>query len=83
MFSCLVLWASCDTFALRSDLQGEGHAAQVAVSGRIVNDALSVQFALYLDVSALLHARKTYSHDWWRVVYLREERQKIKTRRVF
>lgn len=29
-------------FALRSHLQGEGHTAQVAVSGWIIDDALSI-----------------------------------------
>lgn len=47
--------AGSDIFALRSDIQGEGHTAQVAVSGGIVDDALSIQLALYLDVSVVLH----------------------------
>lgn len=46
--------AGSDIFASRSDIQGEGHAAQVAVGGRVVDDALSVQFALDLDVSVVL-----------------------------
>ena len=56
---------------LRSDFQGEGHAAQVAVGGWIVDDALPVQFALYLDVSVVLQSCKTHSHHRRGVVYLR------------
>lgn len=51
-----------DVFPSRSNLQGEGHASQVAVSLRIVDDSLSVQFALHLDVSVVLHSCKTHSH---------------------
>lgn len=73
-FSCLIVMGASgsDIFALRSDIQGEGHTAQVAVSGWIVNDALSIQFALYLDVSVVLHSCKTHSHHRWRVVYMSE-----------
>lgn len=63
--------AGSDIFALCSNVHGEGHAAQVAVSGRIVNDALPIQFALYLDVSVIVHSCKTHSHHRWGVVDLR------------
>lgn len=63
-------------FALRSDIQGEGHTAQVAVSGWIINDTLPVQFALYLDVSVVLHSCKTHGHHRCRVVYLWQKRRK-------
>lgn len=64
-------WSREHPSPLRSDVEGEGHAAQVAVSGWIVDDALPVQFALYLDVSVVLQSWKTHSHHRRGVVYLR------------
>jgi len=47
---------SMGSFCLCSYIQGEGNTAQVAVSGRIIDDALAIEFALYLDVSVVLHS---------------------------
>lgn len=58
------------TQVLCSYVHGKGHAAQVAVSWRIVNDAFPVQFALYLEVNVIVNAGKAHRHDWDRVVYL-------------
>lgn len=44
------------SFCLCSYVQGEGNTPQVAVSGRIVDDALAIELALYLDVSVELHS---------------------------
>lgn len=61
---------AADTLVLCAYVHGEGHAAQVAVSGRIINDALPVQFALHLEVSVVVNSSKTHGHHWGRVVYL-------------
>lgn len=61
---------AADTLVLRSHVHGKGHAAQVAVSGGIINDALPVQFALHLEVSVIVNACETHSHNGGRVVYL-------------
>lgn len=58
------------TQVLRSYIHGKGHAAQVAVSWRIINDALPVQFAMHLEVSVIVNSGETHSHDRGRVVYL-------------
>ena len=61
---------------LRSDVQSEGDGAQVAVGRGVVDDSLAVEFALYIDMSVVLHACKTNRHHWGRVVHLRHRRQK-------
>lgn len=63
-------WLAATSPALRSDVQGEGHTAQVAVSWWTINDALPVQFALHLEVSVVLHPGKTHRHHRGGVVYL-------------
>lgn len=78
--SLLLVATSSDT--LCSDVHGEGHAAQVAVGGRIVNDALPIQFALYLDVSVIVHSCKTHSHHWWGVVDLRSKHDRCHFRLI-
>lgn len=64
------------SFALCPDVQREGHAAQVAVGGWIIDDALPVQFALNLEVRVVLHPCKTYRHHRRGVVYLRDTRDR-------
>lgn len=61
---------AADTLVLRSYVHGKGHAAKVAVSGWIINDALPVQFALHLEVSVIVNSGETHRHHWGRVVYL-------------
>lgn len=56
--------------SLCPDVQGEGDAAQVAVSGRVVDDALPVEFALNLEVSVVLHSCETHRHHRRGVVHL-------------
>lgn len=64
--------AGSDIFASCSDIQGEGHTAQVSVSRGVVDDALSIQLALYLDVSVVLHRHEAHSHHRRRVVCVSE-----------
>lgn len=64
MLCCVVVSVSSDGLALCSYHQREGHTAQVAVSGGVINDAFSVEFALYLKGSVVLHGGKTDSHNW-------------------
>lgn len=79
LFALLYIFLPCchgspllaaDTPVLRSYVHGKGHAAQVAVSGWIINDALPVQFALHLEVSVIVNSGETHRHHWGRVVYL-------------
>lgn len=58
--------------ALCPHVQGEGDAAQVAVRGRVVDDALPVQLALDLEVSVVLHPCETHRHHRRGVVDLRQ-----------
>ena len=70
-------FAECpDRRPLRSDVQSEGDGAQVAVGRGVVDDALAVEFALYIDMSVVLHACKTNSYHGGGVVYLRPQKTK-------
>lgn len=57
---------------LCADLQSEGDGPQVAVGRGVVDDALAVEFALYADVSVVMHACKTNRHHRGRVVHLED-----------
>lgn len=60
--------------ALCPDVQGEGDAAQVAVGGGVVDDAVPVQLALNLEVSVVLHSCEPHGHHRRGVVYLWERK---------